>query len=93
MSTDTGQCEHSLCDAVGGSTFHIVDMWSFEKKNKLRIIIPSKLIARINIGKYKHKLNILMSKRISNKLSINKHNYKNNYPYLTLGCKGHYFYH
>ena len=33
-------------------------------------------------SKNKHKLNIIISKIISS-------NYKNNYLYLTLGCKGH----
>ena len=41
-----------------------------------------------NNSKNKHKLNIIINKIKSNKISINKQNYKNNYRYLTLGCKG-----
>ena len=54
-----------------------------KNKNKLSIIILNKIIT-----KNKHKLNIVISKIKSSKININKQNYKNNYRYLTLGCKG-----
>jgi hypothetical protein len=47
-----------------------------KNKNKLSIIIPSKIIANISIGKYKHKRNIIISKIISSKISNNKQSYQ-----------------
>ena len=61
-----------------------------KNKNKLSIIILNKIITKNKhkLSKNKHKLNIVISEIKSSKISINKQNYKNNYLYLTLGCKG-----
>jgi hypothetical protein len=55
------------------NTFTWTKQNNSKNKNKLSIILINKII---------------ISKIITNKISIDKQNYKNNYLYLTLGCKG-----